>query len=107
MTKELNFSEQEVLVGTVTTLGTVCGALLLFIKTHAVRLIKKRDNNIEARLLSLEANEKDQTRKIDNITVEVRSMKNHSKRQSSQELIYLKKIMSILDKKHPDIWEEL
>jgi hypothetical protein len=107
MTKELHFTEQEILTGSVTGLAGICGAMLMFIKKHATRLIKKRNNNIEQRLLALEANEEEQSKKLDNVAIEVRSLKNHSKRQSSQELVYLKKIMSVLDKKHPDIWEDI
>ena len=54
MTKDLHYSEQDILKGTIGGLGAICGTLLLFIKNYAVKLIKKRNNDIELRLTLLE-----------------------------------------------------
>ena len=55
MTKDLEYTDEQVLTWTVGGLLTSCAGLLLFIKNCAVKFFKKRNNDIERRLTNLEA----------------------------------------------------
>jgi len=54
MTKDLRFTQDEIMIGTIGGLGTALAGLLMFIKNCAVKLVTKRNNDIEARLVALE-----------------------------------------------------
>jgi len=54
MTKELRFTQDEIMIGTIGGLGTALAGLLMFIKNCAINLVTKRNNDIETRLVILE-----------------------------------------------------
>jgi len=96
MTKQLQFTEQEILKWSVGSLAASCLALLAFIRKHAVGLIKKRNDNIEKRLKSLESGQAKLFEKVREVNHKI---DNQDKAEASAFQLILDKLDVLEDKK--------